>query len=339
MPSQDVFEELKQLGLDIDSGDNKRFNTLDTLASNNDLEVLFHTLRKFKDKNNNHPKITALSLCANPDFEKIVKEEYKQYFFEPFTTTLEKYGHHGTFQIWRQGENEKLFYPEFHGREHLNIKIWMEALQQSDYQTVEGFKRGFWGFRPKNNWNISYQAAFDLDKESSLEIQKDIVSSGLRLFEKLYGRKARFFVPPNGAINQEIINCSAHHGIRFVSSPKIYKEPLGYRKTKRRFRFLGQRGIGNIRYLTRNCFFEPSYPGKGFSTADCINQIDTAFKFRKPAIISTHRVNYIGGLNKENRKSGNEALELLLGNIIKNWPEVEFMTSKELGMLIAQNDS
>ena len=66
-------------------------------------------------------------------------------------------------------------------------------------------------------------------------------------------------------------------------------------------------------------------------------EIDIAFKWRKPATISSHRVNYIGWLNKQNRKHGLQKLDELLAQIIKYWPDVEFMTSEELGDLISKN--
>ena len=86
-------------------------------------------------------------------------------------------------------------------------------------------------------------------------------------------------------------------------------------------------------YITRNCFFEPSDKSKDWLTS-CLADIDNAFKWNKPAVISSHRVNYVGSLNEKNRKIGLEQLRTLLNTVIKKWPEVEFMTSSELGDLI-----
>lgn len=334
MPSLDVFRRLEQQGLDINRGDNKRFNTLDTLAGSDDLEYLFTTLRKYKDKNGRHPVITALALSANPDFDRIKKERFEEYFYESFSSTLERYELSGAMEMWQQGSKEGLFFPEFHGREHLNVKVWMDALKRGDEQTLKAFEYGFWGYRPKNEYGISYQAAFDLDTTETLEIQKSIVKDGLRLFEKLHGRAAQFFVPPNGAINQQVIDYAVTHGITFVSSPKIHKEPLGEKQHRNRYRYLGKRGPHQMVYFTRNAFFEPNYKGRGFSVADCLDHIKAAFLFRKPAIISTHRVNFVGGLSEQNRPDGNKALGELLTKILQKWPDVEFMTSTELGELI-----
>jgi hypothetical protein len=57
--------------------------------------------------------------------------------------------------------------------------------------------------------------------------------------------------------------------------------------------------------------------------------MEAAFRFGKAAIISTHRVNFTGGLKKENRDKGLQELSLLLKEIIKRWPAVEFMSTKD----------
>ena len=38
--------------------------------------------KKYKDKNNNHPVITACAVVGNPDFEKIKASKFTKYYFE-----------------------------------------------------------------------------------------------------------------------------------------------------------------------------------------------------------------------------------------------------------------
>ena len=116
-------------------------------------------------------------------------------------------------------------------------------------------------------------------------------------------------------------------------------EPLGNGQFKKNVRFLGQKNaLGQI-YLTRNCFFEPSSSGFEFPTNtdwvnNCLKEIEIAFLWHKPATISSHRVNYIGFLYPENRERTLKQFEELLGKMLKRWPDIEFMTSMELGDLI-----
>jgi len=66
----------------------------------------------------------------------------------------------------------------------------------------------------------------------------------------------------------------------------------------------------------------------------CLSEIEIAFRWQKPAIISSHRVNYIGSINPDNAKHGLKELNRLLLSITKKWPDIEFMTPTELGRLI-----
>jgi len=115
--------------------------------------------------------------------------------------------------------------------------------------------------------------------------------------------------------------------------PKIQSEPVGGGKIKKRIHWLGKRLHSNLTVLTRNCFFEPSQPGKDWIDT-CLSDISISFKWHKPAIISSHRVNFIGALSVRNRENGLFQLRSLLKTIMTNWPETEFITSEELGKLI-----
>lgn len=338
MPSLEAYHKLQKKGVSVDKGDNGRFNTLDTLANAEDLEALFETLTTFKDKNGNTPVFTPMALSANPDFENIERDKFQQYHYKTAFETLKDYNLDTAIPLWKEGYENKLFNPEFHGREHLNVRLWLQALQNNDKDTLAAFNEKCWGFKPKSNIGSSYQAAFHVENLSKdIPVHNEIIRDGVALFEKLHARKPKFFVPPNGAIHQQVINYAAGQGLKYISSPKIHSEPVGQGKTKKRFRYIGKKGKNGLLYITRNCFFEPSYSGKGHSLEDCLSHIHTAFIFKKPAVISTHRVNYVGGLNEKNRTDGNKSLKELIARILKKWPDVEFMTSSQLGDLISND--
>ena len=333
MPSLNTFNSLEMQGLDFSSGDAARYNLNDTLASAQDLEALYGVLCKFIDRNGKHPVFTPVSLVANPDFEKIKSSDFQEYFYEPFTTTLKRYNHENAFLLWQQGIQEQLFIPQFHGREHLNVAVWMRALQANDREARLAFEKECWGFHNKHRLGIAYQSAFDLEHITDLRNQENSIKEGLQLFEEIFGYKARFFVPPNGPFNNYLEGVAADAGIRYMSASKMQLESLGEGKRRKVLHWLGQKNKYGQRYITRNCFFEPSMQGPDW-ISDCLQDILTAFRWGKPAIISSHRVNYIGGLNEKNRTNGLLQLHLLLENIVKKWPDVEFMSSDKLGDLI-----
>lgn len=331
MTSNDAYKKLTAAGLSLDRGDGERYNKYDTLASADDLSFLFEILEAVKDKNNHSAKITAVSLTSNPDFDKIKASGFSKYFYEPFTSTLERYNKANAFSLWKEGRAANVFIPEFHGREHLNIQPWLRALQNGNKQALLAFEHGVWSYDQKDG--IGFQAAFDLEFASDLDEQKAIVADGLNLFYKIHNYKAQFFVPPNGPINNELEGTAAKEGIRFISSPKIQNEALGEGLTKKHLRYLGKKNKFGQIYITRNAFFEPS-SGNSQEVSNCLLDIELAFKYKKPAVVSSHRVNYIGGLSIANRDIGLKQLKELLNAITKKWPEVEFMTSSELGNII-----
>ncbi|AXG73153.1 polysaccharide (de)acetylase [Flavobacterium arcticum] len=331
MSSSKAYQDLVSAGVTMGEGVGVRYNKYDTFASKEDLSFLYETLNSVKDKNGHATKMTAICLSANPDFDKIKENGFNNYYYEPFTKTLEKYNIENTLPLWNEGYNSNIFVPEFHGREHLNIYAWLRALQAGDKEALLAFDHGVWGYNRKKG--IDFQATFDLEYASDLEGQKEAVKDGLRLFEELHGRKATFFVPPNGPINNQLEKVAADGGITYMSSPKIQKEVLGEGKIKKHFRYIGKKNEHNQTYITRNVFFEPSKLLKD-EINSCLSQIEIAFKWKKPAVISSHRVNYIGGLEVSNRDNGLNQLRKLLKAIVKKWPDVEFMTSTELGQLI-----
>ena len=336
MPSLEACEALRKAGLDMDSEDFGRYNVNDTLADQEDLSMLFEVLCHHVDKNGSNPVITAVTIVANPDFQKIRNNGFREYYFEPFNITLERYGHSDAFALWKEGIEKSLFVPEFHGREHLNVAAWMRALQSGDKEVMLAFDKGCWGYNNKHRFGLRYQAAFDLEFQQDLVVQAEAIKSGLLLFKKLFGYQAGFFVPPNGPYNNSLDQAAAEGGIRFISSPKLQHEVLGEGKTRLCLHYMGQKNKQNQIYLTRNCVFEPNIGGRDWVDS-CLNDIRIAFKWNKPAIISSHRVNYIGVLNKANRDRGLKELDTLLAKVRSKWPDTEFITSSALGDLITKS--
>lgn len=327
MPSLEIKAILEKKGLDMSS----IYNQFDTIASSDDYIGLYSILNSFRDKNNNPAVFTAPSVLANPDFKRIKDSEYEEYFFEPFYETLRRYKKENTVLLIKQGIKEKLFCPQFHGREHLNIKMWLNAFKNKDQKTLIAFEYGVYDYG--DNTKHGFLASFDMIDPNDLIYQSAIIKEGLDLFEKFYGYKSLYFVPPNGPFNNSLNNTLFENGIRYRSASKVQSEPLGNGKSRKVLHWLGQKDKTGILYITRNCFFEPSHPGKDWVDS-CLFDIKTAFRWHKPAIISTHRVNYIGSLRPENRDRGLKQLNALLKEILKKWPDVEFMTTPELGKLI-----
>jgi hypothetical protein len=334
MPSLKSFERLDRLGLDLRSADAARYNLNDNLATGSDLEGLFEVLSRVKDRSGRNAVFTPVSIVANPDFQKIRESGFRNYSYEPFTETLKRFpGCGNSFELWKEGIRKELFVPQMHGREHLNVMAWMKDLKAGEKLTRAAFEEGMWGFVPPTFPDVDYQAAFLLTDPGDLEYHREVIREGLQLFEQLFGYRAVFFVPPNGLFHNSLNRTLAENGITLRYVSKIQHEPLGMGRLRKVYHYHGQTGNSGIRYIIRNCFFEPSQEGKDWVDS-CLNDMRSAFRLNKPAIIGTHRVNYTGSLNPKNRDLGLAQLSLLLKEILRNWPDAEFMTTARLGALM-----
>ncbi|MBK8852991.1 MAG: hypothetical protein IPN10_02550 [Saprospiraceae bacterium] len=99
---------------------------------------------------------------------------------------------------------------------------------------------------------------------------------------------------------------------------------------KRKYHYTGQINKWGQRYLVRNVFFEPSLLPQIDWVNKCLQEIEIAFRMKKAAIIGSHRVNFIGSIVPENSSVNLRLFENLLIQILKKWPDVQFITSGEL---------
>jgi hypothetical protein len=103
---------------------------------------------------------------------------------------------------------------------------------------------------------------------------------------------------------------------------------------KTSIRYTGMRSNSGIKHLVRNAFFEPSLLTSNNNVEECLKRIEIAFLIRKPAIIGSHRINFMGSLDEKNRTDNLKNFRKLLQEIITRWPDVEFMSSDQLADLM-----
>ena len=336
MPSVKSYVDLQEAGLDLVADEGALFNKYDTLAGIDDLSGLFSVLESVSDSSDRPVVITPVSVVANPDFDKIRQSGFTRYFLEPFTETFRKYsGCEDSFTLWQEGIQRRLFVPQFHGREHLNVGVWMRALSSGNKIAMTGFNHCFWGMTTKGEREIGveFQAAFDFTDPADLLYHREVLSDGLKMFADIFGYNASYFAPPNGPFSSTLESLLAEKGIKYLSMPRFQSEPAGHGKTQKRLHWIGKNTRSGLTILTRNCFFEPVVPGIDWVDR-CLYDMSVAFRWKKPAVISSHRVNFVGGLSLKNRDEGLHRLHNLLKLIMKRWPEAEFVTSKELGDII-----
>lgn len=336
MASQDSYRFFLNTGYPVDKCP---YNRYDALESEQDLTSLFEVLHSVKDRRGNPVVFTANINVANPDFEKIRNSGFQQYFYETITETYKRYPkHHNCFSIIKEGLHAKVFIPQSHGREHLNVNRWMDALQKNDTDTHLAFAHNMFTLHtiPKS-WNKSeYMDAFMYSSQKEKTQMSTIISEGILLFEKIWSYPSLSFMAPSYIWFDELESELHKAGVKFLQGSGIQLVPdlNTKRGFKKKIHFLGQQNKSGLRYLVRNASFEPSQYGNHDWVDACLRDISLAFYFNKPAIIQSHRVNYIGYIDPLNRSRNLHLLKQLLLEILKRWPDAEFMTSPQLGELL-----
>jgi len=313
------------------------FNRYDSLEDNSDYESLFDMLSSVKDKNGESLKITTNFIVTNPDFDKIRKDKYEKYHFETFTSSYDRYNkQNNTLDLIKEGIDNNLIYPQFHGREHVQVEYWIRDLNKEFPKLLEGFNHNFFSFSINEVSHYSYLSAFMCLSPNDLNPVKLRITEGLDIFKKIFNYNSISLIAPENHIHNELLKHSASLGIKTIQGARVGLAGLHFDQDReKRRRFLGFKNNYKQLDLVRNVVFEPSA-----SSIDWISksfkEIENAFFWKKPAVICSHRFNYIGKLELNNREKGLLQLKQLISHAQYKWPEIEFMTTEELYNLIVE---
>ena len=290
MPSQEVYDQFVVNGFSITGSD---YNRLDSLESNKDLELLYDTLSSRKDAFGNYLAITANMVVGNPDFQRIRNSDFREYFFEPVTETLKRYVDRDKVEdLWREGITNGVFHPQFHGREHVNVARWMDALRLKTPEIMFTFDNET-TFSGEGDYN--FMEVLDFNSADDLSSMNEGLTEGLDLFEKIFGFRSRSFIPPCYTWSQGIEETLYKGGIKYIQGLIVQQVPTGkFGQYQKKYHFLGSRNKWGQLYLTRNCFFEPSLFKSTDPVGECLNRVRISFKWNRPAVICSHRINFTG---------------------------------------------
>jgi hypothetical protein len=199
--------------------------------------------------------------------------------------------------------------------------FFMENLKQRSYVGI-----------PKNPQKptVRYTRAFAFWNENETHAHLDIIKDGLRCFEEVYGYHSITFTPPALQIHPKLLSELSSTEIKSVDVPRNAAQHLGLGKYKKKKYKTQLEKDDNRVNIVRNCVFEPN-SNKNINWVDyTCKQVEAAFRLKKPAIISSHRVNFCGKIDNENRKDGLKTLNQLMDKILMKFPEVEFLSVDEL---------
>ncbi|WP_367392683.1 hypothetical protein [Lewinella sp. LCG006] len=336
--SREVYEMLLDSGIPVDKF---HFDKFDSLESTEDLEALFQTLEKFQDFNGNHPVLTAYHLVANPNFDKIEVSGRKEYHYETVLETYSRFKHtEGVFQLIREGIDKGIYIPQSHGREHIHVKRWMEAINSDSEKEQIAFENRAIISSKSSSCNKPYAKNYfagqdysSVDEFSEIE---SIHADGLKLFEEIFGYKSLSFTSQGSFWGDHLLETFSKNGVRLIGGRQFH--PVIGSQHKFVNRYWGQKNQWGQLHWRRNCMFEPARNQNFDWVSKCLQEIEVAFRWGKPAVISSHRENFIGTIFDSNREQSLKKLSVLLVEVQKKWPKTEFISTHRLGELMLPSE-
>lgn len=327
IPNKEVSQKLIKKGL-LDK--NNAFDTLDTLESGEDFKALYEVLNNYKDHLGKPAVFTTNMVMANPDFKAIKANDFKEYKYENFTQTYKRlHKSNETFNDLQYGIEEGWLTPQFHAREHLNVSLWMSYLQKQNNDFLDAFNYECFSIKDSSiqNRRDNIMATYDYYSEEDLNVIEKSIGEGLIMFENVFNQSSETTICPCYVWDPKVESFFNKLGINAFQGSKYQHLPLpNSNQLEKKLRYMGQKENNN-NYIIRNCLFEPALDKSIDWVSKCLESINVAFFWGKPAVIGSHRINYVGGIDKDNREKNLRLLNSLLSKILKKWPEVEFISS------------
>lgn len=339
MPSMKAYRALAEKNSKVSSDPYCRY---DTLESQSDLEALANVLIDLKDFSGRPPVITTNTIVANPRFDDIRQSGFERYSYEDFRDTYLRYGDgHSTLKVLQTVVRERLVFPQLHGREHVHVPLWLSELRKGQPELLHAFDHDCFGVPYMSSAkNLRKNLLASLDRTglpNEQQFQERSISESAQIFEKQFGYTSRSFIAPAYTWHRSIEKSLSDVGISCIQGlPLQYEARLGTNTYTKRLHFTGQRNFHGQYYSVRNVFFEPNLNERFDWLNSAIKRVGEAFFFDKPAIISMHRLNFVGGLDIHARDRNLSLLKKFLSDILKKWPTVEFLTSEQLALQISK---
>lgn len=311
----------------------------DALERGEDLERIWEVLSKYTDRDGNHPVMTADYAVANPDFARIEAGGLESYFWEPFPETAKRYpDSENLLELCRQGMEAGVWKPQLNCREHVQVPGWMKALRQRDPEISWAFAHQMISTAESvtSRQHFGYMDAFCYPPSVARALDR-LVEEAAGLFQALFGFRSETFVASCYVWNSALEQSLRKNGIRAMQGGWYQWIPGPEGSFVKKTPYGGARSAHQL-YLVRNCLLEHSLFGDRDCVGRCLGEIESAFRWKQPAVLSSHRVNYIGRLVPGNGAAGARILDELQGEVLKRWPDVRFLSSDQLAALYRMED-
>lgn len=337
IPNKKMYNELENsvLGNTL-----SLYDKLDGLESRGDFQNLLDIADQFNDRKGNPLIYTLNVVMQNPNFAKIRASEYEEFFGIPFFESYKQYYGEELQDLWFGGMEKNLIRPQFHAREHLNEYLWLKDLKNGNKALKLAFDKHFFALKTETSSLLRqhYLATYFSETPEEFERVSKGLREGLQIFKTVFGYNSETFIASNYSWPKELELILARNKVKGIQTQfgnTITNFKSG-KTTTGRF-YTGEKNESGQFYTVRNVLFEPYLNQNKDWVNSALAEVRNSFFWKKPAIVCMHRVNFASELDMENRDKSLKALKKFIRTILKNFPEVEFMSSDQL-IRIIEND-
>lgn len=333
MPSKETYNKLLKKGIRVDKS---LYDTIDALENRDDLNCLFDLLLNNATANT-HPIFTFNTVMQNPDFEKINTDKFEKFYGINLFESYKNYYGEDLEPMWRTAIKEEIMIPQYHAREHLNAYLWLYDLRLGIKDTKNAFDLNFFGLKTKTSSKLRnhYLATYFSETNEEFNSVTIALKDGVKQFNDIFGFNSKTFIASNYIWPKQLeaellkLNIDTIQGQIKQTSTIFSKDKISYLR-----HYTGEKNEINQTYSVRNVIFEP-YLDQTLNWAElALKQIDNAFFWKTPAIITSHRINYASHISVKNRDSSLRYLNALLKKINTKYPDVIFLSSNQLSELM-----
>jgi hypothetical protein len=283
-----------------------------TLESADDLRALTDLLSEFRGGDGFPPVWQANTIVASPDYARLTPPAFdvERLPIVEFPSVPPRWMRP---RLWEQltiSRMSGVWWPELHGLHHLPERAWLTALQKGESDA-----------RRAHEHQSPVCRAVDASGEYHAAEPEDVrsrnIETAIAAFRRLFARLPGSLCPPDYRWNERLEADAERLGVTTIQGKG---EQLGVSFARARRLILHYRwpnAAGARFYMPPRIAFEPSRggaAGTGPHVEAALRAARAAWGRGQPAIVSTHRVNYVH-LDAVSAEGGRLALRDLLAKL------------------------
>ncbi len=299
-----------------------------TLEHAVDVRALAGTLSAVRGADGLPAVLQANTIVANPDPVRLVPPEFACAAL-PLTVhpaQPARWERPGLWEAVREAEADGVWWAELHGLHHLPAQAWLTALRRGEDDARRAFEHGSPVCR-------AVEASGEYAADEPRPVRAADLREAVAHFERLFGRPPTSFCPPDYRFDDWFEQEAAAAGLTTLQGRfERHGQPFA-RQRRWLARWRPLEVAGGRFHLPPRIAFEPrgeAAPAGPVGLAAVLARVRAAWRRGRPAIVSTHRLNY-AHLDAAWSEAGRAALGSLLRSLAADG--ARFLTDMELRQL------